>query len=210
MHIRLLVPDDPVWTDALFRMEQLLDTIHAFYLHDLPPVDAERVRTAYDGWGRIVSRLPRPLLHRVPALEVTRPSRDAGGYDLLDHAGRRLTQLYPLDIDKRDLHQLAAFQQLLDRRTADPRSALAQVAKDIAQGGGPERGDLRRALAVLQLRPDPSLVRLLAKTACGTDLGDVVLVPAQERHYRAHCEAIIRAVSGTDPWAESAHRMCYP
>ncbi|MFF3544736.1 hypothetical protein ACFYXD_23130 [Streptomyces platensis] len=107
---------------------------------------------------------------------------------------------------------MAAFHALLRQAEIGGSSTLAQSIDDIAQHSGHRLlvADFRRALAVMQLKADPMLLKALGQAGAGAPGEVTVLNDAQEAGYRSNCDSIIRMLSDGDPWLSTTHRRLYP
>ncbi|UQA91245.1 hypothetical protein [Streptomyces halobius] len=211
MHV--LLPNDPVWAVKFFQMEEpLLHSLSYFYIHDLPPDEASCVRTAYASWARINVQLPSVFRDWASSAEVVPGIAADTSYKLHAPQGRRLTEMYAVDVEEGDLQELAAFHALLRRAEMGGTGTLARSIEDIAQDSGHRSitADFGRVLAVLQLKADPTLLNPLCHTDVGAPREVIALNDVQEVRYRSHCDSIIRILSNGDPWLSTTHRHLYP
>lgn len=206
----VLVPDDPAFAARFFAMEDpLLHSLYHFYLNDLAPEYAERVRSAYGSWGNIDGMLPQVLRNWQPAFQGEPKQEPDITYVLHGPSGQLLTSLYAIDVSESDLRELRTFHTLLASAEDDGRGALAHAIRDIAQHHDSIVENFRRALAVLELRAAPQLLESLRRAAPAGPVIAISLDVIQEKMYRALYGNIVSALSAGDRWAYDIHRTLY-
>lgn len=208
MHV--LVPEDPVFMTRFLAMEEpLLHSLYYFYLRDLPPRQAETIRTAYESWGDIQSRMPPSLHWQKPAAHKARQRQDAQGYTLRGTGGAPLTCLHAVGMSAESISGLKACHGLLTEAVSDVVGPLARALGEIADHGQNVVDNFRRVVDILQLQAPPRLLESLRQAVPTGPVAAISLDGAQEAEYETFCEQMVRTLSAGDRFTYTMHRALY-
>ena len=211
--MQILVPDDTIFVEKLTRIEDaLLNSLYYYYLRDLEEEQAERVKSAWNGIGKLLRLVPS----WIPAWSA---SQEAGsvpvlpeGYRLHDSSGRTLRSLCIVDVGEADrLAPLRGCFDMLVRAQAEPRDPLAEILAEMAADVGPRLlDDFRGVLEVMELQAPPSLRQALARGMASGQGAVVSLDAARLEEYQDLCRRIVDALSGgADEFGYASHRAMY-
>jgi hypothetical protein len=237
----VLVPDDPVFQARFQSLEEpLLRRLDPFHGAGEPEEDERVLLDAYDGWVRVLVKLPRWPAEGGGDRRAGILTSGRSTYTLYGSRGNLLTSLYPVEVSAADLGSLDACLNLLAEADpdadpeaeahaeADPEAeahaeaeadAEADPDPDADTDSGPARPPahpdavadvLRRVVRVLSLPPPRRLLRALRHVVPRGPVVSVTLPASLEAEYRCFCEEFVTLLSAGDPAAYASHRAMYP
>ncbi|MEU4262529.1 MULTISPECIES: hypothetical protein [Streptomycetaceae] len=195
-------------TRFLAMEEPLLHSLYYFYLRDLPPGQAEIIRSAYESWGDIQSRMPPRLHWQQRAAGRTRQWQDPEGYTLRGRGGAPLTCLHAVRMSAESIKGLRACHGLLVEAESE-EGPLARALGEIAEHGQNVVDNFRRVLDILQIQAPARLLGSLRQAAPAGPATAISLDGTQEAEYETFCERMVRTLSAGDGFTYVMHRALY-